>query len=206
MFVASDSAEVLLRGIAYTRLSNMDGRFSIPQLNEVCQILDIDQDDERLDEQQAMVEIRPHEILTTRRLHKTNTNFKADSNCRFGNDASWLTPGKAAVAKDHAPLTCRWRTRDEYRNAGHRVHQRTFGGALVHFCETDIHGAQFRTSDLVRQKEWLRRDEKSPRARRFGTYTFADAFCGGDGASEAARLQELKVSLSSARFLGNLPS
>lgn len=189
--------EVLLRGLPYARNSDIGGRFKLGT-NEVCQIIEIDNDDKRPDEQQAMVEVRPHEITTIRDFHKTNTDYHSARNCRFGNDPFWLRLGKSDAAvrrrQDHGPLTCRWKMRLEYHDARFRRADKAFGTTISHLTESEIDDPLYRTCDEQRRRNWLKRDPASAgRPSEPWTCTFGDAFCGCGGASSGARMAGLVV-------------
>lgn len=188
--------EVVLRGLPYARTSNMYGRFE-RQVNEVCQILEIDDDDRRPDEQQAMIEVRPREILAIREFHKTNADYRSARDCRFGNNPYWkvLNMGKEEKKRyrqDFAPFTCRWKMRFQYHNAGFRRVAKAFGTAAIHLLESDIDDPAYRVSDEERRKGWLKRHPTSGGGRKL-YYTFGDAFCGAGCASSGARQGGLKV-------------
>lgn len=192
---SGDDDKILLRGLPYARNSDMGGRFE-RRANEVCQLLEIDDDDNRPDEQQAMIEVRPREILTTRVFHKTNTDYHSARNCRFGNDPSWLGLSKSDAAKrqraDLAPLTCRWKMRfDRFRKVG-----KTYGTAVIHLAESDIHDPNYRIPDEERRRAWLKRYPGSAGGQRLQV-TFGDAFCGCGGASSGARQAGLEVNQTS---------
>lgn len=190
--------EVLLRGLPYARHSSLYGRFE-HRINEVCQILEVDKDDNRPDEQQAMIEVRPDEVLALRSFHKTNTDFQSNRNCRYGNDPYWrmLDMGKEQKMKykqDFAPLTCRWKMRSHYRDASFRRAAKAPDTMLLHLLESDIEDPAYRTLDEHRRREWLKR-HLTFTGRQQLPYTVFDAFCGAGGASSGAFQAGLKASL-----------
>lgn len=186
-------SRVLLRGLPYTRARNMKGRLEWNS-NEICQILEVDADDGRVDAQQALVEIHPEEVLTLRALNKTNTNFP---DCRFGHDAKTWQSRSESRQEEQGPLTCRWAMRVEYRDARYRKARRPcpFGGAMIHLSEEDVQEGPYRTSDQQRQRVW-RGPGPIPlsSAVRAPGYTMADMFCGAGGTSCGAQMAGFKVS------------
>lgn len=189
--------EVLLRGLPYSRHSSLYGRFE-HRINEVCQIIEVDKDDDRPDEQQAMIQVRPNEILTIRSLHKTNTDVGSDRNCRYGNDPYWTMldmekEEKMKYKQKSAPLTCRWKMRSQYRNANFRRAAKAPDTMLLHLLESDIEDTAYRTSDEHRRWEWLKKHRTSTERQQL-PYTLFDAFCGAGGASSGALQAGLKAS------------
>lgn len=193
--------EVLLRGLPYARNSSLYGRFSL-DINEVCQVIEVDKDDDRPDEQQAMIQVRPAETLAIRDFHKTNADFRSGHNCRYGNDPFWRMldmeqEQKKKYKREFAPLTCRWRMRCQYRNASFRRAARAPDTTVYHLLESDIDDPAYRISDEQRRREWLRRDPTPTGEQRLSSrYHFFDAFCGAGGASSGALQGGLKVSQS----------
>ncbi|KAJ4424061.1 hypothetical protein N0V82_001308 [Gnomoniopsis sp. IMI 355080] len=202
IWVSFTSNEVLLRGLPYARNSSMRGRFE-RSINEVCQILEIDEDDGRPDEQQAMIEVLPHETLAIREFHKTNTDISSPRNCRYGNDTTWGSmlnmekEEKTRYKQEFAPLTCRWKMKLQYRNASFRKAGKAFGASAIHLLEDDIHDPAYRIPDDDRRGEWLRRHPSGGRQSWVQReYTYGDAFCGAGGASSGARQGGLKPTIA----------
>lgn len=198
IWVSISSNEVLLRGLPYARNSSLYGRFQL-DINEVCQIIEVDKDDDRPDEQQAMIEIRPEETLAIRDFHKTNADFHSERNCRYGNDPFWRMldmeqEQKKKYKQQFAPLTCRWKMRCQYRNASFRRAARAPDTTVYHLLANDINDPAYRISDEQRRREWLRR-QPTPTGQHRSPYNFFDAFCGAGGASSGALQGGLKVSL-----------
>lgn len=186
ILVLDSTNQVILRGLPYSRNRELHGRLEC-KLNEVCQVLEINVNDGRSQEQQALIDIDPTQILTVRMLNKTNTKYP---HCQWNNDSSWL--GKSRQEREQrGPLTCRWKMRIEYQDAQHRKTCKPFGGAMIHMMEDNIEVQSFRTSDHERRKVWRGRDLSPPRGRR---YTFGDIFCGAGGTSRGAVMAGFDVS------------
>lgn len=198
IWVSASGNEVLLRGLPYSRLSSLHGRFE-RCINEVCQIIEIYDSDNRPDEQQAMVQVRPGEIAAFRSLHKTNTDFRSDRNCRYGNDSQWtmLNMGdkeKMKYKQKFAPLTCRWQMRSQYQSAAFQRAGKAHSASILHLFENDVDDPAYRIGDEQRRRAWLKRHPTAT-GRQRSSYNFGDAFCGAGGATSGAIQGGLKASV-----------
>lgn len=173
--------DTIIRGLPYTRNRNIHGRLEAKK-NEVCRILEVDDDDERPDEEQALVEIRPEQIMTVRTLITTNKSYTRER--RDGFDPAYST---WQMIEDHAPLTCRWKMRVNYRDATKRRAGYSYGGALSRFAEADVEKRRHRVLDKELREAW-----RGP-SRPSGKYTFGDMFCGAGGVSRGATMAGLDV-------------
>lgn len=202
----NQTGNVVIRGLPYARTRYLHGYLHSKQ-NEVCLILEIDADDARPDEEQALVEIEPEDILKKRIL--TNTN-KAFPNCRFDEQAYATLKQR----EEDAPLACRWKMRVEYKDASQRRAGRFQGHILEHFSERDSHKIKKRNLgvDKERSREW--RGETVPGGSAFSEpdsvkdenqdggparsqmYAFAEVSAGPGGASRGAAMAGLKVVLA----------
>lgn len=157
------------------------------QEDEVCQIIEIERDDGRPDDEQALVEIRPGQIMKTRTLIKTNKLYPRENKPRF--DPVYNTWEKI---ENLAPLTCRWKMRLEYRDAAKRKAGKPDGGSLVKLAEDDVEKRRDRVSDKELREAW-----RGPSGRAAGRqaiqYTFGDMFCGAGGVSRGAVMAGLEV-------------
>lgn len=182
--VDDTSQEVNIRGIPYARAREVAGcRFPL-KTNEVCQIVDV------VDHAQVMITVRASDILKIRELHKTNAPYPA---WRFGNDPSWNYKTDSGLRQRSAPLTCRWKVRNEYEHEAARRACKPYGEALLHLVESEIDDARYRASDKELRRRWVRGE-----CRLSGPYRFGDAFCGAGGASSGARMAGLKVCIPSS--------
>ncbi|ROW10471.1 hypothetical protein VMCG_02026 [Cytospora schulzeri] len=223
VYVHKETADIVVRGLPYTRTRNLLGRLPRKQ-NEVCLILEIDDDDERPEEIQALITIGPETILRTRTLIKTNKAFPA---CRFDEVAY---PTKTA-REEEAPLTCRWKMRVDYRDHYHRTAGRWNGGIILHMTENDP-GIKRRNLGLDKERSQVWRGDTSPGGAIFSmpdavkiegrglhdaqpvqTYSFADILCGSGGISRGAELAGLEVvaavdpwSVACDSFTANFPN
>lgn len=202
----NQTGDVVIRGLPYARTRNLDGYLHSKQ-NEVCLILEIDTDDARPDEQQALVEIEPEDILKKRIL--TNTN-KAFPHCRFDEQAYSTLKQR----EEDAPLACRWRMRVEYKDASQRRAGRFQGHILEHFSERDSHKIKKRNLgvDKERSREWrgetipggsafsepdcIKDENQDGKHARSQMYGFAEVSAGPGGASRGAAMAGLKVVLA----------
>ncbi|ROV98063.1 hypothetical protein VMCG_07030 [Cytospora schulzeri] len=179
--------DIIIRGLPYARTRQLHGRLENKR-NEVCQIIEIDEDDKRPDEDQALVEIRPEQIKKTRALIKTNKLFPRDGKPRF--DAAYNTPQKI---EEFAPLTCRWKMRTEYRDAAKRKAGRSFGGSLTRLAEDEIEKRRDKIPDKELRESWRGPNRSTP---GHSTYTFGDMFCGAGGVSRGAAMAGLDLKVA----------
>ena len=171
--------------------------------NEVCQVLEIDADDQRSDQAQALYELSPRQILQVRTLNKTNAKFPRYC---YGGDQQWwsMTPEER---EEQAPLTCRWKFRIQYQDSRFRKNDRAYAWASVRMTEAELDG-RFRVPDKENTVKWRGRTHRGgshkpqvidldglevPLTRNDRQYTFADIFCGAGGASRGAVMAGFKV-------------
>ncbi|KAK7748713.1 hypothetical protein SLS53_000736 [Cytospora paraplurivora] len=177
----NDDQSVFLRGLPYTRNHNLFGRLE-KKKNEVCQILEVDDDDDRPEEEQSLVEIKTEQVLRTRTLIMTNKPFPQDGKPRF--DPAYNTWQKV---RDFAPLTCRWKMRMESKDAAQRKAGRAYGGSLIRLAENDVPKEKHRVSDNKLREDW-----RGPTGKNPTPYTFGDMFCGAGGVSRGAVMAGLQ--------------
>lgn len=204
--VHQQTGNVVIRGLPYARTRHLPGCLHRMQ-NEVCLVLEIDADDSRPDEEQALREIGPEDILKKRILTNTNKSFP---DCRFDRFA-YVT---AKQKEEQAPLCCRWKMRAEYKDASQRRIGRLQGLSLEHFSERDSHKIKKRNLgvDEQRAREWRgetirggstscepgftkykSRDRETTQIQR---YAFAEVSSGAGGASRGAEMAGFKVVLA----------
>lgn len=182
----NNNQSVILRGLPYTRNHNLFGRLE-KKKNEVCQILEVDDDDNRPEEEQSLVEIKPEQVLKTRTLIMTNKLFPQDGKPRF--DPAFNTWEKVA---NFAPLTCRWKMRMESKDAAQRKAGRAYGGSLIRLAENDVLKDKHRVSDNKLREDWRGPTGKNP-GQASTPYAFGDMFCGAGGVSRGAVMAGLEV-------------
>lgn len=218
IWVHRASGAVVLRGLAYTRTRNLDGRVQAYQ-NEVCQVMQVDTDDPRPDHEQAAVQVTLDQLRPGPRiLHKTNKPFPEG---RF-DPADYRDK---ADREDKAPLVCRWQHVMHYPDRRYRRAQRPVDGEVLrHFVQQDIAKQRHRGSDLARLDTWRcgqtmrggsfvpNHDDDVARAtepiapgqprmchrrRRPGQkYTAADMFSGAGGVTTGAKQAGFRVLLA----------
>ncbi|KAL1870203.1 hypothetical protein Daus18300_005267 [Diaporthe australafricana] len=181
---------IIIRGLPYTRSRNLRGVLEMKK-NEICQILEVDTDDQRPDQTQALLEISLEHILKVRTLHKTNATFPQ---FYIGNDRSGMTPSDQ---EQEAPLICRWKYRIEYRAARFRRRDKPDGGALIRMTEAEA-SRGFVCSDKELRVNWrgrIKRGGSFPTSSAVNKrqYTFADVFCGAGGTTRGAVMAGLKL-------------
>ncbi|KAH8773643.1 S-adenosyl-L-methionine-dependent methyltransferase, partial [Diaporthe sp. PMI_573] len=201
----NETDNVVIRGLPFARTRNLHG--CLPRKwNEVCLILEVDVDDARPDEEQALLEIEPEQILRKRILTNTNQPFP---DCRF-DPFVYVTDEQK---KHKAPLTCRWKMRAEYRDPSQRRAGRLQGQALEHLSERDSHKIKKRNLgiDQQRSRKWrgetipggsaieaepVKGEKEDSKPERIQKYSFAEVSAGAGGASRGAQLAGLKVVLA----------
>lgn len=164
-------------------------------------------DDTRTDEEQALLEIGPEDILKKRVLTNTNKSFP---HCRF-DPIAYATK---AQREEQAPLTCRWKMRGVYKSAPQRRAGILQSQAFEHFSERHGHKIKRRNLgiDKERSREWrgdttlggstfLEPDSTDDenicrKSIRFQRYSFAEIAAGAGGASRGAEMAGLKVVLA----------
>ncbi|KUI73163.1 Modification methylase HphIA [Cytospora mali] len=155
IFYPYEKGNAFIRGFPFARTRNLDGRID-PRKNEVCALLEIDTNDDRPSDIQALVETPLDNIKAVRILHKTNKIFPE---CRF-DPVSYLTKEDREA---RAPLTCRWVMIQTYPDARYRRAQRAVGGEeLRHYNESDVVKDRHRISDDERLTTWRKGYEKVP--------------------------------------------
>lgn len=213
IWVHRTNSTVLVRGLAYTRTRNLDGRIQAYQ-NEVCQVMQLDTNDPRPEETQAAVEMPLAQLHPQPRiLHKTNKPFPE---CRF----SLADFRDKEDRESRAPLICRWQHTMYYPDKRYRRAQRPVDGEVLrHFVEEDIRKKRHRGSDIQRLNTWrgcqkirggsyIPNKDDIPRATEGVTqgdfyirvpgqkYTVADMFSGAGGVTKGAKKAGFQVLLA----------
>ncbi|CAJ2504097.1 Uu.00g114910.m01.CDS01 [Anthostomella pinea] len=203
-YIRTEGGEVWLRGIPLTRLRHLRGMF-LKQRNEVCAVLEVDQNDPRKPLIQAAKEVNVDEVIRRRTVNRTNAMFPEN---RF--DRKLYKTNEAI--ENRAPLTQRWIITFHYKSAAYREKKALSPtGEVYRLMEKDIKDPAFRVSDRtllnrfrggkVRGGSWVCGKETvpleelieddmdaAPTTRLMGQkYTMADICCGAGGASEGAR-------------------
>ncbi|KAI3395806.1 hypothetical protein diail_819 [Diaporthe ilicicola] len=204
--VHNETGQITIRGFPYSRTRNLHQCLPC-KLNEVCVVLEVDDDDERPIEEQALVEVHPEDIKKARVLINTNKSFPA---CRF-DPVGYATKEQR---EEEGPLACRWTMSRHYKDSRQRKIGRCYGGALVHSTENDRGKIKKRNlgADNDRAHQWrgetilggsdlevpdvVEIDADVPGSDAIQTvqkYSFADFFCGAGGASRGAEMAGLKI-------------
>ncbi|KAG6360961.1 hypothetical protein INS49_012029 [Diaporthe citri] len=204
--VHKQTGDVVIRGLPYARTRHLGGRLHRMQ-NEICLVLEIDADDSRPDEEQALREIGPEDILKKRILTNTNKSFP---DCRFDR----IAYATAQQVVEQAPLCCRWKMRAEYKDASQRRVGRFQGLALEHFSERDSHKIKKRNLgvDEQRARDWrgetirggstfceagfIKDETRDSNTAGIQRYAFAEVSAGAGGASRGAEMAGFKVVLA----------
>lgn len=207
IYVPRANGPIIICGLPYTRNRNLRGMLELKR-NEICQILEVDADDQRSDQTQALLKINLEQILKVRTLHKTNAIFPDFS---VGNDRQWARK-PPLEQEEQAQLMCRWKFRIEHRDArSRRIGKPIYSGVLVRMTETEA-SRRFARSDQELRVNWRGRTKRGGSyqaeviqldgpgvpggsAGNKRQYTFADVFCGAGGTTRGAVMAGLKVSL-----------
>lgn len=139
---------VVVRGFAYTRTRNLDGRLQAYK-NEVCRLVEIDTNDNRPVDEQSLIEVTLEDLHPKHRvLHVTNKSFPE---CRFDPDVYNTNEDREELA----PLTARWVHIMQYPDKRYRRAQRPIDGeTLLHLRESDVLKARHRDTDSERLRRW----------------------------------------------------
>ncbi|KAJ4386262.1 hypothetical protein N0V93_009155 [Gnomoniopsis smithogilvyi] len=196
---------VLIRGLAYTRTRNLDGRLQAYK-NEVCRLVEIDTNDDRPVEEQSLIEVAFEDLHPKNRvLHITNKSFPE---CRFDPDVYSTCDER----EKSAPLTARWIHIMQYPDKRYRRAQRPIDGeTLAHLMEDDVFKTRHRASDIERLRSWRGDTSKggsyvsqnvsnnvptpngqTPRSS-IHKYNAADMFSGAGGYTSGAKRAGIKV-------------
>ncbi|TPX14502.1 uncharacterized protein E0L32_005466 [Thyridium curvatum] len=186
IFCDEITGRVYIRGFGYTRTKHLRGLL-IKKLNEVCRVDEIDEDDPRPAEDQALLEIEvtPDSILMQRHLTITNAEFPAFRSPRISK-----VPDEDIEEQD--VLVCRWTFTLSYRNSRLRKLGKAHGYSLAHLLESDLtklKKQRFRCSDSMRFDAWREGSldpTKTPvqwSQYQGEHYTAVDAFSGAGGCS-----------------------
>ncbi|KAI9817450.1 MAG: hypothetical protein M1827_001060 [Pycnora praestabilis] len=119
------SANIFLRGWRFRRTREMNGVLK-KKLNEVCWILERDEDDPRNLIEQSTEQVSLTEVVRRRGLRMTNQDFPARS---YRDDKDHSTEPEHIVR--HLVLVCRWKYVSSYKSAKDRVNNR--------WCEKALH-------------------------------------------------------------------
>lgn len=202
IWASKSDGSVIIRGLPYTRNRNLRGQLDNKR-NELSQVLEIDANDQRSDEAQALFQISPRQILRVRILNKTNADYRRYC---FGGERQWRGKTNSEL-EEQAPLTCRWKYRIEYKDARFRKYDKPDFPSVMKLTEAEADG-RFRVSDKELTADFRGRTQRggsykpqvinldgseAPVTRKDRQYTFADMFCGGGGTSRGAAMAELKL-------------
>lgn len=206
IYIHNETGESVVRGLPYARTRNLHG--CLPQKqNEVCLILEVDANDERADEEQALIEIWPEEILKQRVLTTTNKSYPL---CRF-DPVAYVT---AEQKESQAPLACRWKMRAEYKDESQRRAGRMQGQIFEHLSERDGQKIKRRNLGIDKQRSQEWRGETIAGGSELGAlelikdenqgnipapdqkYSFAEVSGGSGGASRGAEMAGFKPVLA----------
>ncbi|KAI1861809.1 hypothetical protein JX265_009312 [Neoarthrinium moseri] len=145
-YIIQSSSTTVLRGLPFTRTRNLRGQLQRLR-NEVCQILQIDADDGRPDEEQAAVEVPVESVIRLRDVHCTNSNFPSHRypSVYHGTDE----------VEEKAMLACRWKYRLVYKNAAARGKKQAPSQYIIaHLAAHEASTDHSRVSDRARLNAW----------------------------------------------------
>lgn len=190
--ICRSDGNVIIRGIPYARVRSLRGMLELKR-NEVCQILEINDDDDRPDEEQALFETNTRQILRVRKLYKTNA---LRPKYIYGHERGWRNTTEKE-REEHAPLTCRWKFRMGYQNTQRRKANKPYDFALFMIRQAEA-SPQLCDSDKEIRLEWrgeptIRGGSHKPEGAA-QQYTVADLYCGAGGTSRGAVMAGMKVS------------
>ncbi|KAI2617864.1 S-adenosyl-L-methionine-dependent methyltransferase [Hypoxylon sp. NC1633] len=211
---------ILLRGLPLTRTRYLRGQ--LPRFrNEVAQVLEIDQDDPRPDEEQAAIEVpvdmvkMPRDCVFTNKdfpehrfevgIYANNTEIeeRAVLVCRWKfrriwTDAVKRTNGKPPVEFGISRLTAEQVIKDRYRASSASLINAWRGGKIRggSFIPDEPDGSKLTVDiDAPEVEDNASQDQEIP-IKPGQQYSFADMFCGAGGASSGVRAAGFRVVLS----------
>ncbi|KAI5917826.1 S-adenosyl-L-methionine-dependent methyltransferase [Camillea tinctor] len=217
---------VELRGLPLTRTKHLRGQ--LPRLrNELCMILQVDDDDKRTATEQAAISLPLDAVVRNRACHFTNADFPK---FRFPPEIY----ATSIEIEEKGMLMCRWKYTITYKDADTRTHKRAPLEYIVeHISCHEVPKERFRVLEDRRLNHWrggkVRGGAFTPSQADFNEfvvdidtpedavdqypeswipkepgqqYTFGDMFCGAGGASLGARKAGFRVKLSCDNALG----
>lgn len=180
IFLNKATMKATLRGLAYTRTRNLRGMLP-RKANEVCLILEIDDDDPRDVMEQALVEVDADAVFRARFIHVTNQLFPKVRFVEGFDDV--------ATREEQGGLVCRWQFLIRYKNASMRRVIKGQEFCLLHIREEESHTIHaikeadklngFRGAHIDLEDEGGDKDGDLPSY----PYSAIDVFCGAGGAS-----------------------
>lgn len=192
--------EEVVRGIPYARNKSLGGQLPRKR-NEVFAIYEIQYDDPRPVEHQALIEVPALELGAPRRLHITNAPFPAHR----------YDPGMfpdEQTAEREGPLVCRWKAFAYFQNARTHAALKACEWTIARIAFSEVPEADFRVHEEALSHNWrgptIRGGAHNPprlaQTRRRNPvrgegqrYEMFDAFCGAGGASRGAERAGFKI-------------
>ncbi len=215
---------VAIRGLPFVRTRRLGGRIH-KKLNELCLVYEIDEDDARPPEQQALLEVVVDDsvIFIKRLLRRTNKHFPCDRDPRF-TQPDWQGDRQRELLSQEGQLVCRWEYHVYHRNAASRKARKPCEEAFSHLRYDDADEG-FRTLDEAHVNAWrggrvrggsfgcpldpievpdghcivdLENGGPVPpiRQKPGQAYTFGDMFCGAGGATRGATSAGFKIAIA----------
>ncbi len=215
---------IAIRGIPFSNLRDVQAVFGQgnAELNEICPVYEIDEDDPREPEEQAVVTIPLDIVFSPRKVVYTNA---APPDFVF----HWEQNISQDLATRAGVLVVRWRYEILFRSAVHREKGQRAGENFVRLSSIDVKNPEFRVDPEVLRARWrgvktikggsyLPREAIRPNLdllhRLPGQkYTVADMFCGAGGCSRGAEMAGFKIALgvdmdehACASYAANFPN
>ncbi|KZF20806.1 S-adenosyl-L-methionine-dependent methyltransferase [Xylona heveae TC161] len=148
IFEDVSNSEISFRGWRLRRSKLMSGMLP-KKLNELCWLLEVDEDDSRPHGIQGMEEIQPSQIKKRRGLKMTNQNFPSMSFRDDYRDVSCFPPEQKIL--DDLVLACRWKFVRYFRTAMDRIkgicHQEGIYRLCVDECDPGCEAPEERLRD-----------------------------------------------------------
>jgi DNA (cytosine-5)-methyltransferase 1 len=166
--IYNSAGQVIIRGIPYTRARRTMGMIPSGQ-NELVEVLNIDEDDERPYHHQGAVEISPANIYQKRDYRITNKS-RDDLGCSLKKDFSGEPQQRV---EETGMLTIRYRMVSRYQTSHQRAQLKAVGRDLIQFSEDEICDPSLKVSDEIKLNVW--RGTKI----RGGSYSMNSRHCSG---------------------------
>ncbi|TDZ34105.1 Modification methylase HphIA [Colletotrichum spinosum] len=183
-------------GIPYCRSRSLFAKLP-RKVNEIFELYELDEEDDRSAEAQARVEVAAAALLRPRTLHKTNAPYPRH---RY----SVKVFNSLEAVKKEGPLVCRWKFFLHYRTAKLKEKRRAHHWTLERVRADDVTRDEFRFDEGDLRLNWrgpiVPGGSHRPEARGSDSqsvdkqkYTVLDSFSGAGGFSRGAERAGLHV-------------
>jgi len=182
------TGNITLRGLRLRRTKFMGGALD-RKLNELCMVIQEDEDDDRDPFIQGAIEVSQRDVLRLRNLVFSEKDFPNDSYREFW--TANLAEEQLGLVRDRGRLICRWVWFEKFENATHRKKLKAKEGFLRRIRSTECVDRILPHSNRGKAHQPSVRSQ--PGAVRKVPYTYGTGCCGAGGDAEGARLAGTRV-------------